>query len=463
MKPAKKTIRRKHQGAALIVSMIFVLVFSALAVSMATMSGTNLQIAENHRKADCARACAESGLEIIRFWLNRISISGTIEPELIFPQIAGALQSDLTANGISNINTSYDGSVITIPSVILDATAGQSFSAVMRQLDAETIQADITGVYGSITRTIRVDYKFGTRTNTVFDFGIATKGPLSLAGNIELEGINVSIESDVYIVSEDSLLALSIIGNSQIAGDVRIANPLATVDLQGGQASIGGETGEAALDHVFVGVDPPEFPTPDPGQFELYATSIVDSTTDTTVDATFENIKIAAGTNPDFTGSVTLNGIVFIETPNIVTFSGNTTITGFIIGNGSSDDNAGTNQINFLGNVDSYPVTELPSEPQFTEIKDQTGTFAMAPGFGLSFGGSFSTLNGAIAGNGISFFGNAGGTINGSIINYSDTDMELSGNSDLYFNRSGTVQMPAGFVPEIILQYVPASYSEIVL
>ena len=87
----------------------------------------------------------------------------------------------------------------------------------------------------------------------------------------------------------------------------------------------------------------------------------------------------------------------------------------------------------------------------------------MAPGFHVSFGGSFTTLSGAIAGNGVEFFGNAGGTINGSVINYSDEEMTLSGNSDLYFNRSGTTEVPAGFVPEIVLEYDASSYSEVLI
>jgi hypothetical protein len=39
--------------------------------------------------------------------------------------------------------------------------------------------------------------------------------------------------------------------------------------------------------------------------------------------------------------------------------------------------------------------------------------------------------------------------------------MTLSGNTDLYFNRSGVTEVPAGFEPEIILTYVPDSYTEI--
>lgn len=452
----------KRRGAVLIISMIFIIIFSALAVSLAAMSGANVQFAQNQCKADRARACAESGFDIIRFWLNCVSISGTTTEEQRFNQIAISLQNELIDKGITNITASYNSSTINIPTVPLNSENMSSFSATITQLDIDTLQIDVTGVYGSISRTIRATYDFGIRGNNVFDFGVATKGPLSLSGNIELEGVNVNVEASVYIESENSNLALSIIGNSQIAGDVSIVNPIANVDLQGGKAGIGGETGQNAIDHhVHFGVPPSEFPEPNPVQFASYISSVIDANTNTSSDATFENVRIIASTNPHFTGQVTLKGIVYIETPNVVDFSGGVNVTGIIVGDGNLNDNSGTNQIIFRGNVSSHPVTDLPAEARFDEIRDQTGTFVIAPGFKVSFGGSFDTLCGAIAGNGIEFFGNAGGTINGSIINYSEKQMELSGNSDLFFNRSGTTISPAGFVPEIVLEYNPTSYLEL--
>jgi Tfp pilus assembly protein PilX len=463
MASSRKTACSHRRGSALIASMVFVLVFSALAMSMATLSGSSLQVAENQRKADCARACAESGLEIVRFWLSRVSISGTTPPNQRFPQLATSLQNDLTANGISNITTSYDASCITIPTVTLNSDEGKSFSAQVHKLDNNILRIEVTGSYGSISRTLRVEYYFGERAHTVFDYGVATRGPLSLAGNIELDGVNVSVESDVYIESLNSNLALSITGNSQIAGDVSIVNPAATVELQGGKAGIGGESGQDAIDnHVSFGVQETEFPEPDPQHFEFYATNVLDSDTDTTADAVLENLRIPAGTNPTFSGHVTLKGVIYIEAPNVVTFTGTADVIGIIVGDGSLQDNSGTNQINFCGNVGSLPVNDLPEEAKFEGLRDETGTFLIAPGFRCSFGGSFETLNGAIASNGIEFFGNAGGTINGSIINYSDDDMTLTGNSDLFFNRSGTVTVPSGFVPEVVLYYNPASYTEVV-
>ena len=464
MKPARKSRHLKRSGAVLIISMIILLVISTLALSTAALSGTNLQVAENQRKADRARACAESGLEIIRYWLNRVAIPGTTETDERLQEMADSLASELSADSITNITSSQSGSTIEIPTVTLNAANGEYFRATITQIDDETLQADVTGTYGSISRTIRVNYNFGTRASSVFNYGVATKGPLSLSGNIDLEGVNISVESNAYIESENSILALSIIGNSQIAGDVNIVNPIAVVKLQGGQAGIGGETGQDAIDnHVTFDAPPTEFPLPYPEFFEHYAVNTVDSSTDTSADATFENIRILAGTNPTFSGHVTIKGIVFVETPNVVTFTGTADLVAIVVGAGSLYDNSGTNQITFLGNVQSLPVSELPHTEQFTGLHDEIGTFVMAPGFHVSLGGSFTTLSGAIAANGVEFFGNAGGVIQGSIINYSDEQMSLSGNNDLFFNRSGTDEVPAGFVPEIVLHYNPVSYSEITL
>jgi hypothetical protein len=342
---------------------------------------------------------------------------------------------------------------LTIPSVTLDSE--RSFSAEIIQLDADTLQMDVTGVYKTNTRTIRVNYDFGVRRHTVFDYGVATKGPLKLAGNIELGGVNVSVESDVYIVSENTNLALEITGNSAIAGEVHIGNPLATADLQGGQASVGGETVPEAYDHITPGYGDVEFPVPNPDYFEHY---VVDDINYPSGETTFVNVRIPPNTNPSFGGGVTMNGVLFIETPNLVTFTGHVNITGIIVGDGDVTDDSGTNRIDFLGTVDSNPVTDLPAG--FGELRDETGTFLMAPGFSLSFGGDFATINGAIAANGITFSGNAGGTIEGSVLNYSNTKMELSGNNDLFFNRWADMQIPAGFEPEIVLNYDHTSYSE---
>ena len=129
METANNSTRHKNQGTVLIISLIFVIVLSTLAVSLASLSGINVQLADNQRKANRARASAESGLDVTRFWLSRVSIPGTTSPSERCSQIAASLQNELVLAGITNITASYDGSTITIPNVTLDSGEGDSFSA----------------------------------------------------------------------------------------------------------------------------------------------------------------------------------------------------------------------------------------------------------------------------------------------------------------------------------------------
>ena len=464
---------RDRQGSVLILSLIFIVMLSAMAVALATMSGSNVQIAENHRKLEDTRACAESGLEVMRYWMSKVEMSGKTDPAQRFDLLANNLQSSLSDAGITNITPAYSGgSTITIANVPLCASRNQSFSAMLTKIDANNVQLDVTGYEGPIedrvSRTIRSEFVFNVRADNVFDFGVASKGPVHLSGNIEMEGANIALESNAYIET-DQPLALEIIGNSQIAGSVKITNASAFVNLQGGHASIGGVTGVAATrpPHTEYGVPPSEFPEMDPAAFFDYAANTLSPTANLSGNATYDNLLIPPGMNPNFTGHPTLRGVVYIQMPNVVKFTGGVDITGIIVTNGDSTidpDPADTTapQIYFGGNVNSYPVGQLPLLPQFHDLQEQTGTFMIAPGFRVEFGGSFSTVSGAMAANGITMHGNTGGVINGSIINYSQNPMTLTGNGNLYFNRSGRgSEVPAGFVPKLVLEYKPASYSEV--
>lgn len=458
----------KHRGIALLAALVFIVVFSAFSVGMLSLSSSNLQIADNHQKANLARSCAESGMNYVRYWLSQVSISGSISESDRFETVMGDLESKLQDNYISNYQNLADSSeLFTLGSnqvpISLNQAQGQSFHANIQSLNNK-ILVEVTGRAGDFQRTIRAEFTYGVEEHTVFNYGVATKGPLSLQGNILLDGVNISVESDVYIESENVNGALEIIGNSQIAGDVKIVNPDAYVLLQGGQAGIGGETGQAAIDnHVEVGVPATDFPFPNTSYFEQYVDGITIDSSNIGIystGGTFENVRIAANTDPIFSGDVTLKGVVFIEYPNQVTFTGNADIIGIVIGDGDLEDHSGTSTIDFRGNVSSTSVANLPVD-QYGTLTEETGTFLMAPGFAVSMGGSFDTLNGCIAANGVEFYGNAGGIIGGSVINYSPTPMTLSGNADLYFNRSGITEVPAGFMPQIVIHYDPTSYGEI--
>ncbi|MHC4131683.1 MAG: pilus assembly PilX family protein [Planctomycetota bacterium] len=463
METTRKVTVGRRRGAVLLLSMIFVMIFSALAVSFAAFSGANVQLATNQQKVSQALATAESGLEVTRYWLDGIYVPSIVAESQRFQYISDYFQGGLDYYGITNIVPTYSTEQIVIPAVTIDSTKNLTFEAIVDKISNDVLQLEVTGHYGNINRKIRVQYGFYQRGNPIFDYGIASKGPLALEGKVDLSGANVAVESSVYIEAIGEPTALTLEGACSIAGDVSIVDPDAAV-IVGDTSSIGGETGQAAIDnHVFRNAPPADFPVPNPGYFEQYIEDGNDHviTGDVASNITIQNVRIPPNTNPTFSGNVTIRGVIYIEQPNTVTFTGDVDIIGMIVADGNYEAPLAENSITFEGSVFTQSIENLPATEEFSALKEEKGTFMMAPGFSVNMGGSFETINGTICANGINFYGQAGGIIEGSVINYSDTPMTLSGNSDLIFNRSGTIEVPAGFEPELRLDYNPDSYSEV--
>ncbi len=457
--------RGQRPGGTLIIALLFIAIFSALAAAVAAFSGINVHLGDNLRKTTNTRACAESGLEVTRYWLNKVAFSGTTAAGDRLAVTATRLQNELNAAGITNVVPVYTGSTIAFSNVPLDSSRQQSFSAVLSQTDADTMRVEVTGHNGSVSRTLVSNFIFAHRTNSVFDHALATKGPLVLSGTVDLVG-DLDVEYNAYIDTA-AAMALSLSGGAHISGEVKITASYAAtqVHVSGQKAGIGTAYGQDAAQPPYTQYSQPklEFPEMDPSYFDDYMINPLPPTTDTSGTLVLDNVRIPAGMNPSFTGQVTLRGLIYIEAPNVVTFAGSTTVCGIIVGDGDPADHSGTNSITFTGSLTSFamddPNNGLPQEPQFADIRNDTGTFIMAPGFKADFEGPFTTVSGAIGANGIKFGGNAGGTINGSLINYSPTPMECGGKNDIVFNRTGD-DVPSGFVQQTILRYDPSSYSE---
>jgi len=447
----------QRQGAVLIISMIFVLIFSALAVSMATLSGTNVQLASNQHKVGCAIASTESGQEAMRYWLTRVEIPSSTPPSNYFGTIVDTLQNDLTDNSISNITVLIDGSILP---VAMDSANGQGFEGeiIIDGNNPNILQVYTTGGGSEITRTIRVHYDIEPYEYPIFDFGLATKGPVHFLGNPTIRGINSNSEADIYIDSENNNLAMLVTGNTNFDGDITIGNTTANVDFWG-DVEIGGDTGQSAIDnHVTIGAESPEFPVPDTQHFLQYATGdVIDSSTDLTDSMILTNATIQAGTDPNFLGNIIIEGILYIEQPNILTFNGNVDSRGMIVAEGDVN-NPGTNSMTFLGNFATNPY---PSGVEFDAIRSETGSSILAPGFAASFEGNFSAIGGVMAVSGAHFSGNVNAVVKGTIVNYSENPTVVEGNATLNFDRSDNIKVPAGFDTHCILTYNPASYEEI--
>lgn len=458
------TTQKKYSrhGLALLAALLFLAVFSALSVGFLSLSSSNTQIARNHKLGNGALTSALSGYEVVRYLMEGIQIYG-MHPAGTVYEVYQQLQNRISSYGMSCIQASYDISTnkITVTNVPLTANGSKSFYFTLTgdDTDSNLFHTTITGINGDISRRISVNYQLIARGHSVFDFGIATKGPLLMSGQTSVSGVNIAVESDVFIDANTTGDSFSISNQALVQGNVHIVNPYASYTI-GSKSSIGGETGKAAEDHVYVGVDPVDFPTANPKYFRQFATGPTIDKTNVKDYTVLENAVIAAGTNPTFASDMVIKGVLYIEQPNTVKFSAKTTVQGII----AADSQAGVintaNSLQFTGQVVCQDVSTLTGS-QFDGIRGETGTFLMAPGFYADFTGQANVINGVMAVGGIRFTGDAGGTINGSIINYSSVPVTLQGQSELLFNRSGTSQNPAGFVPVRTITLDPSSYCEI--
>ncbi len=191
MQPTTKSIQPKRKGAVLIVSMLFLLLFSALAVSMATMASTNAELASNHHKINAALSAAESGLECGRYIIAQTfgNLGETAENTVTDAQADAAwnalctqVQGQSWINGQANQTTSQ----ITSPSVDLGAT-NASFQVRFTRTDTRTIELQGVGSDGQITRLASVNMAI-TKDNEVLKYAIASRGRMWLTGQSTIHG-----------------------------------------------------------------------------------------------------------------------------------------------------------------------------------------------------------------------------------------------------------------------------------
>ena len=448
---------RCQPGAILLLSMIFLVVFAALAVAILSQSAGNLQVAANHHKANLALAAAESGLQVVRYYLSHIKMPSSTPPSQYFNVIMTELSNDLESQAEITLNT--NGS---IPDVVLDSTTNQRFSVTTKMDDTNSnLIVSVVGKVGQeVARTIQVGFAISPYKHPIFKYGMASKGPIDFTGNSTITGASANWEADLYTESLNLTewdVAVHLGGNANFDGNIDIGGNAQFV--YDADLVIAGDQGQMAVDsHVTKNVGPVDFPAPDTARFVKYAdpdsSAIIDGTTDLSKGMTLTNATIAANTNPVFQKGVTIEGILLVEAPNIVTFD-NVVLQGIIVGHGSAGDPS-TNQLHFTGN---FASTSYPSGAEFDAIKQEVGTAILAPGFAASFTGNFSAVDGVIAVNGLHMNANANASVEGSIVNYSETASTIAGNVALAFDRANITEIPAGFDTHRVLAFDNSTYS----
>ena len=454
----RPTVRRG--GFAYVLALILLALVVSLAAAFAAEANMSLRKADNQVRVNKARLRAESGIAFFSRTLQDVLLPSGVASQEAIDALASSLASRLdgTAN-LTGQSVGYDGTQISVPRIIIDENGG-GFSAALSLNADETICLVVTGRDGNCTRRVRLDFQVVEEKS--FAYGVASRGKVKLTGNAQIKGANDPSEANVLGASYSDPEAAKMTGNCKLDGDLLVSNPSAHVTLTG-NISIGGasQASDEIYEHVYIGVGEVEFPEADSSIFESFATNIVDSSTSTSGNKTFVNIRILPGTDPTFAGDIVLKGVVFIETPNKVTFAGSLNIIGVVVTQDAGEGELDDNYVHFTGNTSTSGVEALPDQPEFTGLKALPGTFLLAPGFSVKFTGNFGTVNGAMAAGELNFTGNAGGTVRGPIITWSDTDFEMVGNASLTIDRSGSNELPRGFTAGSKLLPLPGTYEEL--
>ena len=447
---------RRHvtqSGSVLVIVMIFVAVFGALAVGYLTAAQATMQKAELAMNSRRAQVAAESGLAFVRSSLPSADIRGTTDAVTTLQAMADHLNGRYQDTLFGGQAAVSDGQSLLLPPLILNFPEGPAtFQATVVALSGDSYRAESQGACRQCARAVAVDFEAGSSSWFLAAFGVASRSRIRMTGNASIEGANDPKEGSVLSTTTSQTRAIDMTGNIDISGDVSITNPDGEIRMVG-PGEIGGD--------VLIGVAEPEFPEIDTSVFEPYATNTLGPGTPTGGDQYFENIRILANTNPTFSGNTTIRGVVYIESPNKVQFTGNLNLVGVVVVEPPSGElDLSDHSLKFTGNTSTDGVSSLPSGSQFDGLRDLTGSFILAPGYGLEFTGNFSTINGSIAASQLKFTGNASGTITGSVLNLDDTDLKMTGNSSLTIDHSQLQDDPAGMVFPRTLTYVAGSYRE---
>ena len=449
-----------------LLAMLYLVIFAAMALGFYAQATVSSQVATSELRTHEAQLAADAGLAFIKYHLSALDVP-FLPPnrlmEEISMQLAGRLDGTPNLGGTSG-TVGYDDVRLRIEipggrdNYVL-VPGGSGFKVFIDMNTDRTLKVSSVGRYGAVTngvgRAVEVTYRPDQRPAPLLAYGIAGRGPVTVAGNGTIRGVPDATYGSLLITATTSP-ALSMSGPSEISGDVYITHPAATTSIGAGCA-IGGTTDPVLrLAHIHrvpnVQVPTvPEFPTIDTEVFRPFLTTTYTAATGNRL----RNCLVPRNTNPSFSSGATVDGILFVETPNVVTFTGDCTIRGVIVSQTPYTGDPTTNVLKFSGQVTSYDASTL--DASFGAIRDFSGSSIICPGFHVQFSGGYAAISGTIASAQLTFSGRAGGNITGHLMGLGNQALTVTGNSEVFLQKPATLQWPAGVY--FRSRYVPSNGS----
>jgi hypothetical protein len=453
-----------RRGIVCVVAMLFLVLFVVLAVGFYAAMTIAAQLAANERAAATSQLAAESGMDYMRYQMGCLDIPATKPADKIFEEVSTQLKARMLNSGnLAKRGIGYDGKSIAIPS---DSTAyvqltpaGCGFRAVLTDAGNGVIRVKVIGSPGSapssLARAVELDYVAAFNPTPVFDYGVASAGKVQVK-NAAATKVLGTPSSSASILSTSASTPSIATGGGPVGGDLGVMSGKSQVSL--GSGSVGGGTTSVDIlaSHVRVLSTAPEFPWVDTTVFKKYAINTY------AAGASYQkNIRVPAGANPTFNGGDVIDGILYIESPNTVTFRGNATINGVIVFENAAASSSTSNVLDFRGNVSP---AKIPAGAEFDGLRDLAKGLAIAaPTASLTMSGS---VDGEIAGSVIAaridLAGSADLTLRqGSVIALNTDAMLVEGKTITFVGNASDNPPYAGVRLRSWFKPVPSTYREV--
>jgi len=387
---------RNRRGITSVIAMLFLVLIGTLALGFYTSVTTATALAKNDRRTAKALMAAESGIQFMR---NRLAHT-TIPPNTQSAQLLNELENDLRNDDVILGNLLgapmvRQGNVLTIPMIVTDSLENSGFTVTLTDIGAVgeivcTVKGRSGGGAAVSQKGVRLDFTRQPIETNIYDNAVAAKGKLVMQKG-SITGVSgVSSDAIIKIMSAQGTNGAIVMSGGTI-GSVAGGELGVTIDvdhngladstattISGG--SVHGTSNITTIKNNYVKlVGAPEFPVVDTTQFAAYASNTYSGQK----AGTMKNVRIPAGTNPKFTGNVTIQGIMYIESPNNVQFQGNSEMQGFIV-----FENANSSAVNVISASGNFTYGNLPAAAEFDSLRAIKGISMLAPTASLQLSGS---------------------------------------------------------------------------
>ena len=454
-----------RRGTASVLAMLYLVIFSTLALGFYTAVTTATQVAYNDERVMNAQIAAESGMHFMTMQLASVTIPGGTPNDKVLGELFKVLSaSKLLKPESSNMNgrsIGMGGDTIFVPAsaddyfIPLDHSGG-GFQAVIVDVGDGSVLVKVVGRYRGvvIVRAIELGFVSKTTTTTVFDYGIVARGPIQMNGGPGITSPTDPSHASV-LTTFDSPTQATMKGHPVIGGNLDMSNKDAAVSLGSG-ASVGGSSQSQLRDqHVRRGVPEPTFPTVDTDVFRPFAVNPYKPN-----QPVYTNVIVPPNTNPTFSSNVKIEGVLYIRNPNNVRFSGQATVRGVIVVENGARSSS-NNQITFTGGVDMFDMSTLPNSPKFPPaLRALQGSSLLAPGYAVTMRGNSGVVGGTMVADSFDLGGTAGGKVEGTIIALGTAPFQFGGNAAIS-RTPGKVPLPAGLILPRTFTPVHQTYLEV--